>query len=74
MKDKNLWIALAAGVAGAVVAGIVLKRSGVLHGIMGKIRDLADTVDDHFGSETMGMQDIIPRGEDRNVSKSMQQH
>lgn len=74
MNNKNLITALAAGVAAAVVAGIVLRRTGALQGIMDKLRHLADSVDEHFADQTMGMQDIIPKGEDRNVSASMQQN
>ncbi len=75
MKNKNVAMAVAAGVAAAVVVGIVMKRTGALNALMDKLRDLADSVEKKFtGEDMMGMQDIIPKGEDRNVSKQVHHH
>ncbi len=75
MKGKNVAMAVAAGVAAAVVVGIVMKRTGALNALMDKLRDLADSVERKFASQdTMGMQDIIPKGEDKNISRKVQHH
>jgi len=68
--NKNVAIGIAAGVAAIVVIGIIAKKTGVLDSLMGRIRAFADDVEDKFADlEKFGMQDTIPKGEDRNVTK-----
>lgn len=73
MKNKNLVIAVAAGTAAAIVAGIILKRTGGLTSLMDRLHDLADSIEEKFGRRNVAsMQDIIPKGEDRNISETPQ--
>ena len=67
--SKKVILGIAAGVAACVVVGLLSKKTGALDSLMGKIRRLKDTVDRKFPDfEEVGMQDLIPRGEDKNVS------
>lgn len=68
---KNLIVGIATGVAAVVVLGIIAKRTGILDSLIEKINELAGTVEDKFADldlEKFGMQDMIPKGEDKNVS------
>ncbi|RZJ32003.1 MAG: hypothetical protein EOO48_00245 [Flavobacterium sp.] len=70
--QKNVAIGIAAGVAAVVVIGIIAKKTGVFNSLMGKIRDFADEVEDKFADmdlEKFGMHDMIPKGEDKNVTR-----
>ncbi|CAM3432526.1 YtxH domain-containing protein [Flavobacterium longum] len=67
---KNVAIGIAAGVAAVVVIGIIAKKTGVLDSLLNKIRDFADDVEDRFADlEKFGMEDVIPKGEDKNVTR-----
>lgn len=69
---KNVAIGIAAGVAAVVVIGIIAKKTGVLDSLWDKIRGFADEVEDRFADlnlEKFGMDDVIPKGEDKNVSR-----
>lgn len=71
--SKNLIIGLATGVAAVVVIGFIAKRTGILDSLLNKLGDLAEDVEDRFSEanlEKFGMHDVIPKGEDRNVSKT----
>lgn len=69
--SKKLIIGIAAGVAVCVVAGLLAKKNGALDGLLEKIKDLANAVDDKYSNpEKFGMDDTIPKGEDTNVAKS----
>ncbi len=70
--NKNLIVGIAAGVAALAVAGIIARRNGALETLLGKIRELADSME-HFDFDRFGMEDVIPKGEDRNVSKKLTQ-
>jgi hypothetical protein len=70
--NRNVAIGIAAGVAAVVVIGIIAKKSGVLDSLMSKIRGIADEIEDKFSDmnlEKFGMNDTIPKGEDKNVTK-----
>ena len=74
---KNAAIGIAAGVVAVVVIGIIAKRTGVLNSLMRTIRDFADEVEDRFSDlnlEKFGMQDTIPKGEDKNITKKIAGH
>ena len=66
--SKNLIIGIAAGVAAVVVIGIIVKKTDILDTLLGKISDLSDTVEEKFGD----FGDLIPKGEERNVSENLQ--
>ncbi len=65
---KNMILGIAAGVAAVAVATMIAKRNGTLETLLDKIRDLADKMD-RFDFEKYGMNDVIPKGEDSNVSR-----
>jgi hypothetical protein len=70
--NRNVVLGIAAGVAAVVVIGVIAKKTGVLDSLMSKIKDLANDVEDKFADlnlEKFGMQDVIPKGEDKNVTK-----
>lgn len=70
--NRNVAIGIAAGVAAVVVIGVIAKKTGVLDSLMKKIRGIADEIEDRFADmnlEKFGMQDTIPKGEDKNVTK-----
>jgi hypothetical protein len=70
--NRNVVLGIAAGIAAVVVIGVIAKKTGVLDSLMGKIKDLADDVEDKFSDlnlEKFGMHDVIPKGEDKNVTK-----
>ncbi|HEX9978989.1 MAG TPA: hypothetical protein VGB50_00320 [Flavobacterium sp.] len=70
--SKKLIIGVAAGVAACVVVGLLSKRTGLLDSLMGKLRKLNDTVDNQFPDfDEIGMNDTIPRGEDKNITRPM---
>ena len=70
--SKKLIVGIATGVAAVVIIGVIAKRTGLLNTILDKISGLADTVEDKFNDfEKIGMHDLIPKGEDKNVSKSV---
>jgi hypothetical protein len=74
---RNAIVGIATGVAAVVVLGIIAKRTGVLDSLMQRISDLAGSVEDKFADlnlEKFGMEDMIPKGEDKNVSTSMANH
>ena len=68
---RNSIIGIVSGVAAVVVVGIIAKKSGVLDSIMEKIKCLIDGDQDcEFDKKNTG--DIIPKGEDTNISKHLQ--
>lgn len=70
--SKNLILGIATGVAAVVVIGIIVKKTGILDSLVAKIGDLADEVEDRFADlDKFGMHDVIPKGEDSNVSKKL---
>jgi len=68
---RNVAIGLAAGVVAVVAIGILAKRSGLLQKLMRNISDIADDVEDKFANleSNFGMKDVIPKGEDKNVTR-----
>lgn len=74
IMSRNLILGIVTGVAAVVVIGIVVKKTGLLNGLVSKLGDLADDVEDRFADlnlEKFGMHDVIPKGEDKNVSKAI---
>jgi hypothetical protein len=70
--SKNLILGIAAGAAAVAVVGLILKRTGVLDNLISRIGHLADEIEDRFADlESFGMHDVIPKGEDKNVSKTL---
>ena len=70
--NKNVVLGVATGVAALVVIGIIAKKTGALDTLMQKLTDLASTVEDKFADiEKFGMHDVIPKGEDKNVSSTL---
>ena len=65
--SKNLIIGIATGVAAVVVIGIIVKKTGILDSLLDKISDLSDSVEDRFSD----FEDLIPKGEGKNVSKTL---
>ena len=65
-----MMIGIAAGVAACVVIGLISKRTGILDSLIDKIKDLRNTVEDKL-AENAGMQDIIPKGEEKNVASNL---
>jgi hypothetical protein len=73
--NRNLVLGIAAGAAAIVIISVISKRTGLLDSLMGKIRDLADAVEDKFDEiERKGMNDILPKGEDKNITSQMPHH
>ena len=70
--NKNLIVGIAAGAAALAVASLIARRTGTLDAILDKIHDLADSMQ-RFDFDKYGMGDVIPKGEDKNVSKSLSQ-
>jgi hypothetical protein len=69
--NKNVVLGIVAGVAAVAVAGFIAKRTGILDSLLNKLGCLADEVEDKITNfEKVGMQDLIPKGEDKNVTKS----
>jgi len=66
--SKNLIIGIAAGVAAVVVIGVIIKKTSLLDSLMDKICDLSDTVEEKLGD----YDELIPKGEGKNVSKNLQ--
>lgn len=69
---KNVMLGIAAGVAAVVVVGIIAKRKGLLDSLLNKFSDFAEEVEDKFNSmDKFGIDDVIPKGEDKNVSQPL---
>lgn len=68
MERKSI-IGIVSGVAAVVVVGIIAKKSGVLDSIMEKIKCLIDG-DQDCGFDKKNTGDIIPKGEDSNISNT----
>lgn len=66
MKKKSI-IGIVSGVAAVVVIGIIAKKSGILDSVMEKIKCLIDG-DEDCGFDKKNTGDIIPKGEDSNIS------
>ena len=68
--NRNLIVGIAAGAAAFAVAGIIARRNGSLETLVAKIRELADRME-RFDFEKFGIEDVIPKGEDKNVSRKL---
>ena len=66
MQKKSI-IGIVSGVAAVVVLGIIAKKSGILDSVMEKIKCLIDG-DEDCGFDKKNTGDIIPKGEDSNIS------
>ena len=66
MKNKSI-VGIVSGVAAVVVIGIIAKKSGILDSVMEKIKCLIDG-DEDCGFDKKNTGDIIPKGEDTNIS------
>lgn len=66
MERKSI-IGIVSGVAAVVVIGIIAKKSGILDSVMQKIKCLIEGEDD-CGFDKKNTGDIIPKGEDSNIS------
>jgi len=70
--NRNAALGIAAGVAAVVILGVIAKKTGVLDSLLARIRGIADEIEDKFADmnlEKFGMQDTIPKGEDKNVTR-----
>lgn len=66
MKNKSI-VGIVSGVAAVVVIGVIAKKSGILDSIMEKIKCLIDG-DEDCGFDKKNTGDILPKGEDTNIS------
>ena len=72
---KNLVLGIAAGAAAVVVLTILSKRTDTLDSLMEKIKGLGDAIESKFAVfQEEGMDAIIPKGEDTNVTKQLPHH
>ena len=65
--EKKSIVGIVSGVAAVVVIGIIAKKSGILDSIMEKIKCLIDG-DEDCGFDKKNTGDILPKGEDTNIS------
>jgi hypothetical protein len=69
---KNVLLGIAAGVAAVSIAVLINRRPDAFEYLLESIEDLSRKLEDKFSDfEKYDLNDVIPRGEDKNVSETL---
>ena len=69
--SKNLILGIATGVAAAAAVVLIAKKSGSLDRILKRVGKLADSLEDRLTYlDSLNLDDVIPKGEEKNVRKT----